>query len=207
MSHRRPAAVQGWTILSVSVRTRDGPDRLDHAYRRLCHSAADHQTGGEEPCAPPPTPGLFNRALDVKSWLASSLEARAVLCRARGCFRGLTRGQPHDGLRDGIPLCLFIAVRDGRGGRSVVIPTSSRQGRQLRLRRRDAPAAAAQAAATTASVLNGSPLAHIACRTTASILATATTARLCPSLAFRPRPQRLSAVSGRERVSTAFAAS
>ena len=30
MSHRRPAA-QGWTILSVSVRTRDGPDRLDHA--------------------------------------------------------------------------------------------------------------------------------------------------------------------------------
>ena len=53
MSHRRPAA-QGWTILSVSVRTRDGPDRLDHAYRRLGHSAADHQTGGEEPCAPPP---------------------------------------------------------------------------------------------------------------------------------------------------------
>ena len=60
MSHRRPAAAQGWTILSVSVRTRDGPDRLDHAYRRLCHSAADHQTGGEEPYAPPPTHGLFN---------------------------------------------------------------------------------------------------------------------------------------------------
>src|SRR3954454_14248810 len=77
-------------------------------------------------------PALFNRPLDVKSWLATSLEAQAVLCRAWGFFRGLTRGQPHDGVRDGIPPCLMIAVRDGRGGRSAVIPTSSREGRELR---------------------------------------------------------------------------
>ena len=31
-------AAQSWTIRSVFVRTRDGPDRLDHAYRRLCHA-------------------------------------------------------------------------------------------------------------------------------------------------------------------------
>jgi hypothetical protein len=55
---------QSWTIRSVFVRTRDGPDRLDHAYRRL---TADPQTGGEEPCAPPPMHGLFNRLLVVKS--------------------------------------------------------------------------------------------------------------------------------------------
>ena len=34
---RRQHPVQSWTILSVFVRTRDGPDRLDHAYHRLCH--------------------------------------------------------------------------------------------------------------------------------------------------------------------------
>jgi hypothetical protein len=65
MSHRRHAAAQSWTVVSVFVRTRDGPDRLDHAYRRLCHIAADHQSEREEPCAPPSMPGLSNRAFQV----------------------------------------------------------------------------------------------------------------------------------------------
>src|SRR3954454_20529802 len=38
MSYTRQAVVaQSWTICSVFVRTRDGPDRLDQTYRRLCH--------------------------------------------------------------------------------------------------------------------------------------------------------------------------
>ena len=32
---RRPEVVSVWTIRSVALRTRDGPDRLDQAYRRL----------------------------------------------------------------------------------------------------------------------------------------------------------------------------
>jgi DNA invertase Pin-like site-specific DNA recombinase len=39
MSHaRRSAAAQGWTICSVFVRTRDGPDQLDQTYSRLCRT-------------------------------------------------------------------------------------------------------------------------------------------------------------------------
>ncbi|MBM6583063.1 hypothetical protein ILT44_22945 [Microvirga sp. BT689] len=34
-SDQRPSAAPIWTIRSVSVRTRDGSERLDHAYRRL----------------------------------------------------------------------------------------------------------------------------------------------------------------------------
>jgi hypothetical protein len=44
MPLRRDTTAQSWTILSVFVRTRDGPDRLDHAYRHLCPRAADQQT-------------------------------------------------------------------------------------------------------------------------------------------------------------------
>ena len=32
---RRPEVAPAWTIRSVALRTRDGPDRLDQAYRRL----------------------------------------------------------------------------------------------------------------------------------------------------------------------------
>ena len=34
-THERRPATQAWAIRSVPVRTRDGPERLDHAYRRL----------------------------------------------------------------------------------------------------------------------------------------------------------------------------
>ncbi|HXT81796.1 MAG TPA: hypothetical protein VN702_19715 [Acetobacteraceae bacterium] len=32
---RRPEGTPTWTIRSVALRTRDGPERLDQAYRRL----------------------------------------------------------------------------------------------------------------------------------------------------------------------------
>ena len=32
---QRPAVARTWTIRSVSVRTRDGPERLEQVYRRL----------------------------------------------------------------------------------------------------------------------------------------------------------------------------
>ena len=44
MPDRRHVVAQSWTIRSVFVRTRDGADRLDHAYRRL---TTDPETGGE----------------------------------------------------------------------------------------------------------------------------------------------------------------
>jgi hypothetical protein len=34
-SGQRPTAASTWTIRSVSLRTRDGPERLDQVYRRL----------------------------------------------------------------------------------------------------------------------------------------------------------------------------
>jgi hypothetical protein len=34
-SGRRPEVAPVWTIRSVALRTRDGPERLDQAYRRL----------------------------------------------------------------------------------------------------------------------------------------------------------------------------
>lgn len=34
------AVVPTWTIRSVAVRTRDGPERLDQAYRRLLNDPA-----------------------------------------------------------------------------------------------------------------------------------------------------------------------
>src|SRR4051812_24135119 len=124
MPNRPPARAASWVIHSAPVRARDGAERLDQACRRLLDDPPPPpptpQPEVSPPCAPPFMPALlllFNRPLDVEARLATSLEARAVLCRARGCFRGLARGRPHDGVRDGIPPCLMIAVRDGRGGR------------------------------------------------------------------------------------------
>jgi hypothetical protein len=47
---QRPVAASPWVIHSIAVRTRDGPERLDQAYRRLIDDTAREQ--------PRPTPGL-----------------------------------------------------------------------------------------------------------------------------------------------------
>jgi hypothetical protein len=79
MPNRPPArAGTAWTIRSVPTRSRDGAERLDRAYRRLLDDPPPLSTPQPEvspPCAPPSTPALFNRSLDVKAWLATSLEA------------------------------------------------------------------------------------------------------------------------------------
>jgi hypothetical protein len=49
---QRPVAASTWVIHSVAVRTRDGPDRLDQAYRRLIDDTAREQrcsTSGLQP--------------------------------------------------------------------------------------------------------------------------------------------------------------
>ena len=46
----RPAAPT-WAIRSIPVRTRDGPERLDQAYRRLLND-----TPPDRPPGPPATP-------------------------------------------------------------------------------------------------------------------------------------------------------
>jgi hypothetical protein len=50
----RPAAPT-WAIRSIPVRTRDGPERLDQAYRRLL-SDTPHPRPPDEWHGPPPTP-------------------------------------------------------------------------------------------------------------------------------------------------------
>ena len=48
---QRPAVLRIWTLCSRSVRTRDGPERLEQVYRRLLEDP-------QEPArrdAPPPT--------------------------------------------------------------------------------------------------------------------------------------------------------
>jgi hypothetical protein len=48
---QRPTVPRTWTIRSISVRTRDGPERLEQVYRRLLEDP-------QEPArrdAPPPT--------------------------------------------------------------------------------------------------------------------------------------------------------
>jgi hypothetical protein len=45
---QRPPAATAWTIRSVAVRTRDGPERLDQAYRRLMGDTSRDE--------PPPAP-------------------------------------------------------------------------------------------------------------------------------------------------------
>jgi hypothetical protein len=52
MSRRRSDATPAWVIRSVAVRTRDGPERLDQAYRRLM--------GAPSRDDPPPAPGYLS---------------------------------------------------------------------------------------------------------------------------------------------------
>ena len=51
-----------WAIRSVPIRTRDGAERLDRAYRRLLDDTTPPSTPQPEvcpPCAPPSTLVLF----------------------------------------------------------------------------------------------------------------------------------------------------
>ena len=48
----RPAVPRTWTIHSISVRTRDGPERLEQVYRRLLE---DPQEPARRDAPPPPT--------------------------------------------------------------------------------------------------------------------------------------------------------
>src|SRR3954454_21259159 len=77
MPNRPPARAASWVLHSVPVRARDGAERLDQAYRRLLDDPPPPpptpQPEVSPPCAPPFMPALFNRPLDVKSWLATSL--------------------------------------------------------------------------------------------------------------------------------------
>ena len=51
----RPTAAPVWAIRSIPVRTRDGPERLDQAYRRLL-SDTPHDTPPDGPHGPSATP-------------------------------------------------------------------------------------------------------------------------------------------------------
>ena len=52
---RRPKVALAWTIRSVALRTRDGPDRLDQAYRRLLtpYPPDEQAAGPDMPAAVP----------------------------------------------------------------------------------------------------------------------------------------------------------
>ena len=52
-----PKVAPAWTIRSVALRTRDGPERLDQAYRRLL-SAERPDTQPPAPDMPSAAPGL-----------------------------------------------------------------------------------------------------------------------------------------------------
>jgi hypothetical protein len=54
---QRPVAASTRVIRSVAVRTRDGPERLDQAYRRLTDNIEREQ--------PRPAPGLQPELTDV----------------------------------------------------------------------------------------------------------------------------------------------
>jgi hypothetical protein len=51
----RHEATPAWTTRSIPVRARDGPERLDQAYRRLL-SDIPHDTLPDERHGPPPAP-------------------------------------------------------------------------------------------------------------------------------------------------------
>jgi hypothetical protein len=58
-----PATAPMWMIRSVSVRSRDGPERLDQAYRRLLSNSPFRPPAGRDDPSPTPVPG---RAFDPR---------------------------------------------------------------------------------------------------------------------------------------------
>ena len=221
-----PSARAGaaWAIHSVPVRPRDGGERLDQVYRRLlgdpptvlphrCPAAAPalpHRLAEvTPPCAPPSTPALSNRASPGQVVSLFSAWLRDDVLPVQGCLRGqghaaAARWFPGEDLTMS-PSAVQWPQRAYRAGPDHVpagTPSSARRAElAVSLLRRHA------ATAPSGSARNASPLDHIACRMTASLRATATTAFLCPFLALSISPQRLSALSLRERVSTWLAAS
>ena len=59
---RPPDAAPAWVIRSVAVRTRDGPERLDQAYRRLTDDTP-HDGPPPAPDRPPPRAGEAGAAV------------------------------------------------------------------------------------------------------------------------------------------------
>lgn len=82
---RHPAKTQVWTIQSIYVRTRDGPDRLAQAYRALLDMTppealppgavhlTDPVTKGGFPCVPPSMPASQPSARNVSRPLTVNL--------------------------------------------------------------------------------------------------------------------------------------
>jgi hypothetical protein len=58
-----PVAAPMWTIRSVSVRTRDGPERLDQAYRRLLSNSPFRLPADPDDSSSTPVP---DRVLDPR---------------------------------------------------------------------------------------------------------------------------------------------
>ena len=54
---QHPEVAPAWTIRSVTLRTRDGPERLDQAYRRLL--------AAERPDTRPPGPDMPSAAPEL----------------------------------------------------------------------------------------------------------------------------------------------
>jgi len=59
---QRPPTAAAWTICSTAVHTRDGPERLDQAYRRLVSDTSRHEPAPDRPpgrtcAASPPASG------------------------------------------------------------------------------------------------------------------------------------------------------
>ena len=62
-TRQHPTAAPTWTIRSVSVRTRDGPERLDQVYRRLLSNIPFRPSAGPNDAS---TRLIAGRAPDLK---------------------------------------------------------------------------------------------------------------------------------------------
>jgi hypothetical protein len=60
---QRPTAAPTWTIRSVSVRTRDGPERLDQVYRRLLSNTPFRPSAGPDDASTRP---ITDRSPDLR---------------------------------------------------------------------------------------------------------------------------------------------
>ncbi len=62
-TRQHPTAAPTWTIRSVSVRTRDGPERLGQVYRRLLNNTPFRPSAGPDDAS---TRLIADRAPDLK---------------------------------------------------------------------------------------------------------------------------------------------